>query len=775
MHAFLYASAGAAALMIAAASPAQTVRTTLPIPPAPFDGVIAPDVANSRPMPVQPVRAPAGAPNVLLFMSDDVGFAMSSAFGGPVPTPNFERLAAMGQRYNRFHTTGICSPSRAALLTGRNHHAAGNGYLSDLPAGFPGYMGRMGPDTATIAQMLRLNGYNSAMFGKDHNVPKSEQSEAGPFDNWPTGRGFEYYYGFIAGDNDQYSPTLFRGISRVAPEENKGDLLDKRLADEIIRYVHNQKAAAPDKPFLIYYAPGSTHAPHQAPADYIARFKGRFDQGWDRMREESYRRQLTMGIHPKGTQLTARPAEIPAWDSLDPQQRAFAARTMEVAAAQLVYQDEQFGRVLDELERMGLLETTLISVILGDNGAAAEAGVEGTVNEMQTVGRHNESPQWLASNIDRMGGPMTYGTYPAGWAWAMDTPFRWTKQVASMLGGIRNGMIMAWKGHVAKPGSICAQFGHLNDIVPTVLEAAGLPAPTSVNGIAQKPIDGKSLLPSLSQCQPKAPRTQYFEIGGKAALYQDGWFASMDDGRAPWAAMPPGGANPPVTWTLYDLERDFSQSTDLSTSKPDRLKAMQATWQAEAERNQVFPLDHRFGAGRAEGMSAFIGGGRRHYEYWGKDISLPAVGQPFLVGRSFTITAQLHLDKPDASGAIMALGSHFGGWSLYLDHGRPSFVFARSTKPEEVARVAAAKALPAGSTSIRLRFATSGFGKPAEVTLSSGETPLAQLSLPVSFLMPAGNGETLDIGQDIGVAVTDYVTPHGRLEGDVRRLTIDMD
>ncbi len=448
---------------------------------------------------------------------------------------------------------------------------------------------------------------------------------------------------------------------------------------------------------------------------------------------------------------------------------------MEVAAAQLVYQDEQFGRVLDELERMGLLETTLISVILGDNGAAAEAGVEGTVNEMQTVGRHNESPQWLASNIDRMGGPMTYGTYPAGWAWAMDTPFRWTKQVASMLGGIRNGMIMAWKGHVAKPGSICAQFGHLNDIVPTVLDAAGLPAPTSVNGIAQKPIDGKSLLPSLSQCQPKAPRTQYFEIGGKAALYQDGWFASMDDGRAPWVAMPPGGANPPVTWTLYDLERDFSQSTDLSTSQPDRLKAMQATWQTEAERNQVFPLDHRFGAGRAEGMAAFIGGGRRHYEYWGKDISLPAIGQPFLVGRSFTITAQLHLDKPDASGSIMALGSHFGGWSLYLDHGRPSFVFARSTKPEEVARVAAATPLSAGSTSIRLRFATSGFGKPAEVTLSSGETQLAQLSLPVSFLMPAGNGETLDIGQDIGVTVTDYATPHGRLEGDVRHLTIDMD
>lgn len=772
MHSGWKSGIAAMALLAGMQAHAQT-RTVLPVPAPPFTGKIAENIMDSTPASRQPVRAPQGAPNVLLFMSDDVGFSMSSAFGGPVPTPNFERLAANGQRYNRFHTTGICSPSRAALLTGRNHHNAGNGYLSDIPTGFPGYAGRMSPETATIAQILRLNGYNTAMFGKDHNVPKDEQSAAGPFDNWPTGRGFEYFYGFIAGDNDQYAPILTRGTNRVDPDEGEGDMLDKRLADDIIRYVHNQKAAAPDKPFFVYYAPGSTHAPHQAPPEYIARFKGRFDQGWDKMREETFRRQLSMGIIPKGTELTPRPAEIPAWDTLSPQQKAFAARTMEVAAAQLVYQDEQFGRVIDELQRMGVLDNTMVSVIQGDNGASAEAGPEGTINEMQTVGRHNESPEWLASNIDKLGGPMTYESYPAGWAWAMDTPFRWTKQVASMLGGIRNGMILSWKGHVAKPGAVCSQFSHLVDLAPTILEAAKLPAPETVYGVRQKPMDGQSLMSSLTTCDPRRARTQYFEIGGKVGLYQNGWFASMDDGRVPWNAIPPGGPRPQVQWTLYNLDRDFSQSTDLSAKYPDKMQAMIALWGEQARRNNVYPLDHRFGAGRVGGMGA-LGGGTKHFDFWGKDISLPAVGQPFLVGNSFTIDTDLVLDKADASGVVIALGSHFGGWSLYLDHGKPSFVFARSTKPDEVTHVTATQTLPRGNVPLRMTFSSQGFGKSADVTLSSGGTHLASVHLPVNFLMPAGNGETLDIGRDLGVTVTDYATPHGALEGDIRHVGINF-
>ncbi|MGE3692742.1 MAG: arylsulfatase, partial [Novosphingobium sp.] len=479
-----------AALLSGTSAMAQTDRSVLPVPAPAFDGQIAENVLDSKPGSARPVQAPQGAPNVLVMMSDDVGFAMSSAFGGPVPTPNYDRLAAQGQRYNRFHTTGICSPSRAALLTGRNHHNAGVGFLSDLGSNFPGYGGQILPETATIARVLTLNGYSTAMFGKHHNTPSNERSEAGPFNNWPTGLGFEYFLGFPHGDTDQYSPILYRGTGRIPQDSQAGDLLDKRLADDMIRWVHNQKAAAPDKPFFIYFAPGSTHAPHQAPKEYIERFKGQFDQGWDRLREETLRRQIAAGIVPKGTRLTPRPEGIPAWTSLTPGQKAFASRSMEVAAAQLAYQDEQMGRVIEELKRMGQFDNTLIMLVHGDNGASGEAGPKGTINELRGMAVHDERQAWLEANIDQLGGEMTYGNYPVGWAWAMNAPLRWVKQFGSMLGGVRNGMIMSWGNRAAHPGSVCAQFSHLIDVVPTVLDAAKLPAPDRVNGVAQKPIDG---------------------------------------------------------------------------------------------------------------------------------------------------------------------------------------------------------------------------------------------------------------------------------------------
>jgi arylsulfatase A-like enzyme len=753
-------------------------RTILPVPAPSFSGTIAEHVSQSKADPQRPISAPDGAPNVLLFMSDDVGFAMSSTFGGPVPTPNFDRLAAQGQRYNRFHTTGICSPSRAALLTGRNHHNAGVGYLSDLPVGFPGYGGKILPQTATIAQVLKLNGYNTAMFGKHHNVTITERSDAGPFETWPTGLGFEYFYGFVGGDTDQYTPNLYRGTSRVDPDEDKGPkgqpMLEKRLADDIIRWVHNQKASAPDKPFLVYWAPGSTHAPHQAPPDYIARFKGHFDGGWDKAREDSFRRQRAAGIIPKSTKLTTRPEAIPAWDTLDAKQKAFAARSMEVAAAQLAYEDEQFGRVLNELERMGLLGNTLISVVAGDNGASGEAGPKGTINELRSIQTHDEDQAWLQANTERLGSSATYGNYPVGWAWAMNTPLRWTKQFGSMLGGIRNGMILSYPGHVAKPGATCGAFGHLNDLVPTVLEAAGLPAPTSVNGIAQKPIDGKSLLGSLSQCQPKAPRTQYFEIGGKMGLYHNGWFLSGDDGRPAWQSASNAKDAPKVQWTLYDLTKDFSQSTDLSLKAPEQLKLMRDLWQREATRNNVFPLDARRPTERAD--RSLLGKPRKHYDYWGKDVSIPASATaPFLAARNFTLEADLKLDKAGASGAIVAWGSRFGGWSLYLDEGRPVFGWAKSTDPKEMALVQSATALPQGATKLRLRFTNAGPGKGAEVVMSADGRELARGVLPSNYLSPAGGGETLDIGRDIGVTVVDYKTPHGAIEGDVPHVVIDFD
>lgn len=765
----------AASLAVISCQALAQDRTVLPIPTPPFNGQIAEHVEDATPGTARPVQAPEGAPNVFLMMSDDVGFAMSSAFGGPVPTPNFERLAQQGQRYNRFNTTAICSPSRAALLTGRNHHNAGVGWLSDIPSPFPGYGGRILPETATVAQILRLNGYNTAMFGKHHNLPSNERSEAGPFDAWPTGLGFDYFFGFITGDIDQFSPVLYRGIHRVEPDAEEGRLLDARLADDMIRWVHNQKAAAPDKPFLMYLAPGSTHAPHQAPPEYIARFKGQFDQGWDAMREETYRRQLAAGIIPKGTALTPRPAEIPAWDSLTAEQKAFAARTMEVAAAQLVYQDEQIGRVLAELERMGQLDNTVVAMVLGDNGPSAEVGINGSINELRGMGSRGnpESEAWMHANIDNLGGPLTYQTYPAGWAWAMSTPLRWTKQYASMLGGIRNGMILSWAGHVAKPGAVCAEFTHLNDMVPTILDAANIPAPTMVLGTKQKPMDGQSLLPSLANCDADKPRTQYFEIGGKVGLYHNGWFLSGDDGRTPWENLPPGGARPEITWSLYDLSKDFSQSTDLAAREPERVKQMEALWKQEAAQNNVFPLDHRFAMAR--GASIMRGPPEKHFEFWGKDVSLPTTSPLVPILRSFTLQADLRLDSATASGAVMAFGSRFGGWSLYLDQGRPMFVGARSTDPDEITHVRADQALPKGETKLKMRFAVEKMGGPAVVTISADGKELATGQLPSSMLMAAGNGETLDIGRDIGVPVTEYRTPHGAIEGDIPHVTIDFD
>ena len=748
---------------------AQSARTVLPLPAPAFNGTIGETIPQSRPGTPAPVTAPQGAPNILVLMSDDVGFAMASTFGGPVPTPNMDRVAAQGQRYNRFHTTGVCSPSRAALLTGRNHHNAGVGYLSDLPVNFPGYGGRIVAETATMAQVLRLNGYNTAMFGKHHNIPATDRSATGPFDAWPTGLGFEYFFGFNSGDNDQYSPILFRGTNPVDPREGQGRMLDRRLADDIIRYVHNQNAASPGKPFLLYWAPGSTHAPHQAPPEYIARFKGQFNQGWDKLREESFKRQLAGGIVPKGTKLTARPAEIPAWASLSQPQKAFAARTMEVAAAQLVMQDEQIGRVLAELDRMGLASNTLVSIIQGDNGASGEAGPPGTINELRSIETHDENEAWMIANTEKLGGPDTYANYPVGWAWAMNTPLRWVKQMPSMLGGVRNGMVLAWPNRVARPGSICPQFAHLVDIVPTVLEAAKLPAPEVVYGVKQKPMDGQSLVASLAACDGTKPRTQYFEIGGKVGLYHDGWFLSGDDGRPSWEAET--AAKPPV-WSLYNLDKDFSQSTDVAAKEPAKLSEMLALWKSEATRNNVYPVDSRRPMDRVDRQSA--GSPRKQFDYWGKDVSMPAVGAaPYLAGRSFTIRAELVLDKADASGAVLAWGSKFGGISLYLDHGHAAFAWARSTDPAEMATVRSVATLPQGKVNLTLRFETTPTA--AIAILTSNGTEVARGPLPGKMLLASGNGENLDIGRDLGVPVAAYATPFGEIEGDIPHVSITFD
>jgi len=766
---------GYSSLAIASAAFAQADRTVLPPLDKPFAGVIAEKVQDATPAATPALSAPAGAPNVFLFMSDDVGFAMSSAFGGPVPTPNLERLAAQGQRYNRFHTTGICSPSRAALLTGRNHHNTAMGMLADLPSDFPGYNAHIPASTATIAEVLRLNGYNTAMFGKHHNVPPGEAGPMGPYDHWPTGLGFEYFYGFVSGDTDQWNPDLVRGTNEVPPLPvgSPPEVVDSRLAGDAIHWLHTKQLGTPDKPFFIYYAPGSTHAPHQAPADWIARFKGHFDQGWDSMRVDTWRRQLALGVIPKGTILTARPDGIPAWTDLTDTQRQFAIREMETAAAMLAYEDAQLGRVLGELDRMGQSRNTLFVTIIGDNGASGEGGPSGVINELAAVNGIKSDDAALAATLDDIGGPHGTTNYPVGWAWAMNTPLRWVKQYASMLGGIRNGMIVTWDSHVAHPGSICPEFGHLVDIVPTILQATDIPAPTAVDGVRQKPLDGQSLLSSLTSCQPDRPRTQYFEMQGKAGLYHDGWFVSSDNGRKPWEMT--ASVEPLTKWELYDLRHDFSQAVDVSARYPDRVAEMVKLWREEARRNNVFPIiSNRMNSTRTQASARK----RSTYEFWGKDISIPAqpdgIGNPTSLAGSFRLQADLQLAGTDASGVVAAAGSRTAGWSLYFDHGRPVFAYARSPLPGDFTRIEAAEALPAGSTSISLDFRSVGPGRAAKVELSAGGKVLTTGTIARTWLMPLAVGEMLDSGRDGGVPVTDYATPNGELQGDISHMSISF-
>ena len=621
-----------------AAEPAPS-RTVLPVPPGPFAGTIGATFADSKPAYPEPVKAPAGAPNILLVLTDDVGFAASSTFGGPVPTPALDRLAANGLRYTRFHTTAMCTPTRASLLTGRNHHAVASGIVTDTASGYPGYNGAIPDSAATVADVLRHNGYNTAFFGKHHNTPQGEDDpNTGPFKHWPTGLGFEYFYGFIGGDTNQWRPHLYRGTTPVAMPK-MDTTLDHYLAQDLIQWVHGQKAAAPDKPFLAYLAPGSAHAPHQVPPEWIARFKGQFDQGWDKLREESLTRQKAAGIVPKNTVLTPRPQGIPAWASLSPDERRYSAHMMEVYAGMLAYQDNQFGTVLDELQRMGQLDNTLVIFIEGDNGGSPEGEVHGTMNELGTLANGMKEDQaWMLDQMPKMGGPDSYAVYPVGWAWATNTPFQWTKQVGSHLGGTRNGMVLSWPARIKSKGEIRTQFAHVNDVMPTILEAVGVPAPDMVDGVKQQPMDGVSL--SYSFANPRAPeqhRTQYFEMMGNRGVYHDGWWANTTPKRMPWGAGAYTAGDPAdYQWELYDLTKDPAQSHNLAASNPKKLAEMQAIFDQEATRNKVYPLDDRMDLSRFAAASAQRKM-RDRYTYWGSGISIPFLRAAPLLARGMSI------------------------------------------------------------------------------------------------------------------------------------------
>jgi arylsulfatase len=745
--------------------PPNAGSAVLPRPEEPFKGKIGRTAKESTPDFPKSIEAPKGAPNVLLIMTDDVGFGASSTFGGPIATPTYDRLAKAGLRFNTFHTTALCSPTRAALITGRNHHTCATGVITEFGTGFPGYNTVMPKSCGPVAEILKQNGWNTSWYGKNHNVPDWQSSQAGPFDLWPTGLGFEHFYGFIGGDTDQWHPALFDGTKPVEAPADPNYHLDADLADHAVAWIRQQQALAPEKPFFAYYSPGLCHAPHHAPKEWIAKFKGQFDQGWDKVREETLARQIKLGVVPAGTKLTPRPKEIAAWDSLTADQKKLYARMMEVYAGCLAYCDSNIGRVIQAVEDTGELDNTLIIYIMGDNGASGEGTLQGVSNEVGVAANGvEESVPYLLSVMDDLGGPLTYNHYPVGWAHAMDSPFQWTKQVASHFGGTRNGLVISWPARIKDRGGLRSQFGHIIDIVPTILEAAGVQEPAVLNGVKQTPIEGTSLVYAFDD--PKAPTrhtTQYFEMLCNRGIYHDGWIASTSPMRLPWAKVEPGaaGADPDdFKWELYHVAEDFSQAHDVSAQNPDKLRELQAIFDREAKKYHVYPLDATFAERADVSIRPSLTRGRDTFTYYPGTIRVPEGAAPDTKNRSFTVTADVDIPDGGAEGVLITQGGRFGGWGLVLMDGRPQFNYAFSNQPQHKYRVASKEKLAPGKHTLKFDFAYDGpgYGKGGTGTLTVDGAQVAkgkiERTIPVRFSLD----ETMDVGADTGTPVVeDYV------------------
>src|SRR5256885_7391655 len=700
----------------------QTAAQVLPKPEQAFsDAKIGRTYKDSKPGAMALTKAPAGAPNVLIILIDDSGFGQWGTFGGQVPTPNLDRLAKMGLRYTRFHTTALCSPSRAALLTGRNHHSAGTGVITEIGDAYPGYSGQVPKSAAMFAEVLRQGGYSTAFIGQNHNIAAWETSMSGPYDRWPSLQGFDYFYGFIGGEMDQWQPVLYRGTTPVAMEIPKGEegnyTLNDSLADDTIAYIRQEKSVTPDRPFFIYYAPGATHAPHHVPKEWIDKFKGQFNQGWDKYREETYQRQLKLGVIPAETKLTPRPKEIPAWDSLSPDEQRVAARLMEVFAAYTAQTDYEVGRVLDALEEVGQLHNTLVFWQIGDNGASMEGTLSGCFNEIATLEAAPENPAFLVQHIDELGSAKASNHIPVGWAWAANTPFQWGKQVASHLGGTRNPLVIAWPDRIKDAGGIRTQFHHVIDISPTILEAARLRQPVEVNGVKQKPIEGVSMVYSFDD--PKAAGTrhvQYFEMLGNRALYKDGWIATARHGRLPWQTMGAStGEFDQDKWELYNLADDFSEANDLSAKYPAKLKELQNDFWAEAKKYNVLPLDDRFAERGDPSLRPSLIAGRTDFTYYpGSRIPEPSAANT--KNTSHTIAATIEVPQGGTDGVLVAEGGAAGGYTLYIRDGKP--VYEYNFMAHERYKVASSETLTPGSASVRVEFNyEGGIGKGGTATL----------------------------------------------------------
>ena len=772
----------------------------IPAPPLPFGGVIKESYKDSTPYWPPPVVPPKGAPNILLIMTDDAGYGVSSTFGGVIPTPTMDRVAKAGLRYTQFHTTALCSPTRAALITGRNHHSAGFGVIGEMSTGFPGYDSVITPDKATIGQVLKGNGYATSWFGKNHNTPSYQYSTAGPFDQWPSGMGFDYFYGFMGGETDQWTPYLFQDHTRIYPwMGRKGYNLTTGMADEAIKYMRGLNASAPDKPFLLYYVPGGTHSPHHPTKEWIERIHALhlFDHGYEKLRDTILANQKKLGVIPADTQLTPWPdgqamyngVKLPRWDSLSLIQKKLYIRQVEVFAAYAAYTDHEIGRVIQEVQDQGKLGNTIIIYVTGDNGTSAEGSLEGSYNELTVYNGMQTLPEALQLlHYEGWGSDKTYPHMAVQWAWAFDTPFKWAKQVASYFGGTRNGMVISWPGHIKDAGGIRTQFHHVIDIVPTLLEVTGITAPEIVNGISQKAIEGVSLAYTFDKANAKAPSkhtTQYFEIFGNRAIYHDGWVAATIPPSAPWVTA--GPANPELNdyhWELYNTDKDYSENNDLAGKMPDKLRQMQALFLTEAAKYNVLPLDNS-GFGRWLTPRPSATAGKTQFTYKGVNAGIPTGNAPNLLNRSYTITAEITVPKDGAEGMIATDGGRFGGYGLFLQKGKPVFVYnmldLKKIRWEGgvgamVGADVLGKELKPGKHTIVFDFKYNGPG-PAKggtgvLSVDGKEVDRKTVEHTIPLTMPLD--ETFDIGMDTGSGVDESYELPFKFTGTIDKLTVKL-
>jgi arylsulfatase len=759
--------------------PSVSAQEVLPRSEQPFAGKVGLTYKDSVPQFPQEVKAPPGAPNVLLILTDDVGFGASSTFGGPIPTPTFDRLAQSGLRFNCFHTTALCSPTRAALLTGRNHHSAASGVITEISTGYPGYNSVIPKSCATIGEVLRQNGYGTSWFGKCHNVPVWQTSQAGPFDRWPTGLGFDRFYGFLGGDTSEWDPSLYEGTRPVEkPRGDKDYHLDRDLADHAISWIRRLDAVAPKKPFFVFYATGTAHAPHHAPKDWIAKFKGRFDEGWDRTRQQTFQRQKQSGVIPANAKLTPRPAVIPAWDSLTAEQRKLYAHMAEVYAAALSHADYHIGRVIDAIDQLGKLDNTLVIYIQGDNGASAEGTLQGLLNEASVFNGAREDFKELVRRSDELGGPTTFNHYPVGWAHAFDTPYQWTKQIASHFGGTRNGLVISWPKRIKAAGEIRSQFHHVIDIAPTILEVAGVPQPNVVNGVRQKPIEGVSLAYSFDDAKaPDRHKTQYFEMLANRAIYHEGWVAGTTPQRLPWTAGLGSFTTPErYPWELYHVAEDWTEAENVADKYPEKLKELQALWLSEAQKYNVLPLDNRL-------VERVIGlvrpstiDGLTTFTYYPGDTRIPQFLAPDTRNRSFRVTAQVEIPQGGAEGMLVTTGGRFGGYGLYLQDGK--LVYLHNLLGAARYKVQTREKIPEGKHVLVFDFHYDGWGlgKGGDVTfLVDGKTAGGghiQRTVPIA----GGLSESFDVGEDTGTPVDESYADKlpFKFTGKLERLTVEL-